>query len=326
MSDAVDKRGARHTPRFELHILDTPAEMTAIEDLQRQVWLGSETEVVPSHMLMAIMHNGGLAIGAYLRDETLDQASEAAAGDEETASQASMIGFVFGFPGLYDTPDGPRSKHCSHMMGVLPAYRNSGVGFALKRAQWQMVRRQGIDRITWTFDPLLSRNAHLNIARLGTVCNTYLRDVYGSMRDGMNAGLPTDRFQVDWWVNSTRVARRLSKRPRPLLDLAHFLAAETPILNPTQIGPGDLPEPRLDAVAQARLDSVEPPALLLVEIPADFLPLKAADPHLAAAWRQHTRDIFEHLFRRGYLVTDFVHLAGSTPRSFYVLSYEDSTF
>ena len=111
-----------------------------------------------------------------------------------------LIGFVFGFPGIEPTPDGPRPKHCSHILGVLPDHRDGGVGFALKRAQWQMVRHQGLDHVTWTYDPLLSRNAHLNIARLGAVCSTYRRSEYGDMRDGLNAGLPSDRFQVDWWV------------------------------------------------------------------------------------------------------------------------------
>ena len=99
---------------------------------------------------------------------------------------------------------------------------DQGMGFALKRAQWQMVRYQGIDRITWTFDPLLSRNAWLNITRLGAVCNTYLRDFYGKMADVLNQGLPTDRFDVDWWVNSQRVNRRLSRRRRNDLTLIHY--------------------------------------------------------------------------------------------------------
>ena len=120
------------------------------------------------------------------------------------------------------------------MLGVHPAYRDHGIGFTLKRAQWQMVRHQGLDRITWTFDPLLSRNAYLNIARLGAVCNTYLRAVYGELRDGINAGLPSDRLQVDWWVNSQRVNRRLSRRARPPLDLAHYLAAGAQVINPTR--------------------------------------------------------------------------------------------
>jgi predicted GNAT superfamily acetyltransferase len=295
-----------------LQILEKPDEMEAVEGLQRLVWAGAETDVVPAHMLLAAIHNGGLLIGAF-----------------EGAS--SLVGFVFGFPGLYSTPDGPRPKHCSHLLAVHPDTRSRGLGFALKRAQWQMVRHQGLDRITWTYDPLLSRNAYLNIARLGAVCSTYLRDEYGSMRDEMNQGLPSDRFQVDWWVNSKRVIRRLSKRPRLQLDLAHFLAAGVKIINPSHTDGTSWPRPgsviELEVSAETLDEEVagvkEP--LALIEIPADFLALKAAEPALSVEWRSHTRALFEDLFQRGYLVTDFIHLPGATPRSFYVLSHGEST-
>lgn len=319
--------------RTILRILDTPEELEALEDLQRLVWPGNETDIVPMHMLLAAVHNGGLAIGAYDAGEESpgngtqadDLQGEAEWG--ETPPNALPIGFVFSFPGLYETPDGPRLKHHSHMLGVRPDCRDKGIGFKLKRAQWQMVRRLGLDRITWTYDPLLSRNAHLNIARLGTVCDLYIREYYGQMRDDLNVGLPSDRFQVDWWVNSQRVFHRLGKRPRRPLDLAHFLAAGVAILNPSHIGADGLPRPAegVDLPDAMPEEADEPDtSLLLVEIPADFLTLKAADMGLALEWRLHTRMVFEGLFERGYLVTDFVYLPGSYPRSFYVLSHSAS--
>jgi predicted GNAT superfamily acetyltransferase len=297
---------------YQIHILETPEAMTAGEDLQRVVWPGNETDIVPAHMFLAAVHNGGLVIGAY----------DFSASADASAKDAILVGFVFGFPGIYATPDGPRLKHHSHMLGVHPEHRDQGIGFALKRAQWQMVRHQGIDRITWTYDPLLSRNAYLNITRLGAVCNTYLREEYGEMRDGLNIGLPSDRFQVDWWVNSPRVTRRLSKRPRRKLDLAHFLAAGTTILNPTHTQEDGLPHPHGGELADIAAPQETP--LLLVEIPADFLALKDKQPALALEWRLHTRALFENLFGRGYLVTDFVHLPGTHSRSFYILSYGES--
>lgn len=288
-----------------LHILEAPEDFAAVENLQRVVWPGDEVEIVPAHLLIAAVHSGGLLIGAYAPD---------------------LVGFVFGFPGLYATPDGPRPMHYSHMLAVHPDYRNSGVGFLLKRAQWQMVRRQGLDRITWTYDPLLSRNAHLNIARLGAVCNTYLRNHYGELRDGLNRGVSTDRLQVDWWINSQRVMRRLSKHARQQLDLAHYLAAGTGILNPTHLNEAGLPIPSpgspLDGLPRTSMESERP--LLLVEIPADFAAIKTADLALAQDWRLHTRQLFEGLFTRGYLITDFIHLPGATPRSFYVFSHGEA--
>lgn len=85
------------------------------------------------------------------------------------------------------------------MAAVLPAYQGLGIGERLKWAQRDAVLAQGIDLITWTYDPLESANAYLNLRKLGAVCNTYLRNVYGNLTDTLNNGLATDRFQVDWW-------------------------------------------------------------------------------------------------------------------------------
>jgi len=299
---------------WTIKILDTVEQLEEVEDLQRIVWPGSETDVVPAHLLITAVHNGGFVIGAFLPENGV-------------RTNVSLVGFAYGFPGLYSTPDGPRLKHCSHQLAVHPEFRGKSLGFKLKRAQWQLVRHQGIDRITWTYDPLLSRNAHLNITRLGAVCNTYRREVYGEMRDGLNVGLASDRFEVDWWVNSQRVKKRLSTRARPNLDLAHFLAAEAEVINPTQLGEHGWaipPKSAGSATDNALVDSV--PNILLVEIPSDFLALKDADIELAREWRMTTRAIFEDLFQRGYLATDFVYSPGKFPRSYYVFSHGEGTF
>jgi predicted GNAT superfamily acetyltransferase len=198
---------------------------------------------------------------------------------------------------------------------VHPGHRDSGVGFALKRAQWQMVRHQGLDHITWTYDPLLSRNARLNITKLGAVCNTYRRSEYGDMRDGLNAGLPSDRFQVDWWINTRRVERRLGKRPRRPLKLDHFSQADLQPLYTLQTSPGGWsrpPEHHLPLEGK----------LTLAEIPSDFDALKAADFSLARDWRFFTREVLETAFAAGYIVTDFIF---DQARSFYVLSNGETT-
>jgi predicted GNAT superfamily acetyltransferase len=200
------------------------------------------------------------------------------------------------------------------MMGIHPDQRNSGIGFALKRAQWQMVRHQGIAHITWTYDPLLSRNAYLNIAKLGAVCHTYRRSEYGDMRDGLNAGLPSDRFMVDWWVNTRRVERRLSKRPRRSLKLDDFSKAELQPLYSLHTE-SNLPRP------PEHFSPLEG-NLTLAEIPSDFSALKEADFSLARDWRFFSRELFETAFSSGYIVTDFIY---DQSRSFYVLAHGEST-
>ena len=169
--------------------LTTHAEILAVEQLQRDAWGVPDVDVVPLHMLITPPRHGGLLLGAF---------------DGER-----LAGFVFGFLGL--TPDG-RLKHCSHMAGVHPDYRDHGVGYSLKLAQREHVLAQGLDLITWTFDPLETRNAWLNFHKLGVICNTYIRNLYGPMRGAINAGLPSDRFEVEWWIRSERVEDRLQGR------------------------------------------------------------------------------------------------------------------
>jgi predicted GNAT superfamily acetyltransferase len=308
----------RSHPRIEpwrLRIIEKAEDITAVEELQRVVWPGNETEVVPLHILVTLAQNGGLVIGAY----------DSAAYQNDPGDAERLVGFVSGAPGLYYTADGARAKHCSLQMGVHPNFRDQGIGFTLKRAQWQMVRNQGLDLITWTFDPLQSRNAYLNISLLGAVCSTYKRDLYGKLEDDLNRGMLTDRFQVDWWVNSKRVNRRLSRKARPPLDLAHFLSADAHILNPTKVDSNGWPRPDQHASLEQAQPDHRPDAILLVEIPSNILALRSEEPELANEWRLHTRTLFETLFTRGYLITDFIYLPGSLPRSFYVLSHGEST-
>ena len=288
-------------PAWTIKLIENIDEMHQLEQIQRQVWRESEADIVPAHLMNSAVHNGGLLLGAFV--------------------EAEAVGFVFGFLGSYSTPDGPRLKHYSSMLGVLPEWRSQGIGFALKRAQWQMVRHQGIDRITWTFDPLLSTNAWLNITRLGAVCNSYLCDFYGKMHDALNQGLPSDRFDVDWWVNTHRVNRRLSRRRRNELNLAHFLSGGAQVYNAVEVDARGLVHPAADP----DLHLGEELPILLVEIPADFTRLKGTDLKLALQWRLHTRVIFEALFEAGYLVTDFVHSSTGKERSYYVLCYGEST-
>ncbi len=309
----------KHNNEYQLNILETPEQMTWIENLQRKIWSGDDTEIVPGHLLLTAVHNGGFVIGAFKNEK-----DRLGLGWDNTSHnlEKNLVGFVFSFPGFKKSQEKIKLKHCSHLLAVLPHYENYGIGFALKRAQWQMVRHQNIDWITWTYDPLLSRNAYLNIHRLGSVCNLYLPDHYGVLHDELNKGQSSDRFQVDWWLNSARVERRLGKKPRKKLDLAHFLAADVKILNPTQLNPVGLSQPpsTLSTPLYQVVDQV-----LLVEIPSNFYQIKTADPTLGKAWRDHTREIFSTLFANGYMVTDFIHLPGSYPRSFYVISHGEST-
>ena len=158
--------GWQYKDKYQFHILEKPEQMTWVENLQRKIWSGDDTEIVPGHLLLTAVHNGGLLIGAFSINENKRGATVYVDGED---SEETLVGFVFSFPGFQLSQEKIKLKHCSHMLAVLPEHENFGIGFALKRAQWQMVRHQGIQWITWTYDPLLSRNAHLNIHRLGDV-------------------------------------------------------------------------------------------------------------------------------------------------------------
>ena len=256
-------------------------EYHAIEEVQRQAWGTADVSIVPANIMIATHKNGGLVLGAF---------DTSAATADTAPTNAPLIGFVFGFLG--QTSSG-KIKHCSHMAGVLPAYQNMHIGYRLKCVQRTHVLAQSFDLITWTFDPLESRNAYFNLRKLGTTASTYLRNVYGPdpFAPG-GAGLPSDRFQADWHLNSRRVHSRLRSNPTiPLLS--DVRARSVPLINPTP--PDTPPDESLVGAAQ-----------LLVQIPGNFRAVKQQDSDLARRWRQHTRTIFEMLFANGYVATELL--------------------
>lgn len=282
---------------IEIRPLQSQREYRAVEQLQRDVWGLEEAEIVPDHVLLTAQKTGGVMLGAF---EPLP---------EEGGER--LVGFVFGLIGLSSSGT---VMHRSHMLGVAPAYQDQGIGYRLKLAQREHVLDQGIDLITWTFDPLESRNAHLNFHKLGATCSTYLRNLYGSMRDELNVGLPSDRLQVDWHVASDRVAERLrSDRGRPERgrrvgpSLSALENEDVPILN--RFLAGDLPRPPQTGLP-IEGDRV------LIQIPSHFQAIRSADMELARAWRKHTRALLEAAFVEGYTIVDHLFEKG---RSCYLL-------
>ncbi|MEM8531207.1 MAG: hypothetical protein AAGF95_10220 [Chloroflexota bacterium] len=262
-----------------IRLVQTHDEYRAVERLQREAWGFGDAETVPGPLLLTAQKSGGLVLGAF---------------DDGKEFGPQLVGFVFSFVGL--AANG-RIKHSSHMAAVAPAYQNRNLGYHLKLVQREHVLMQGITHITWTFDPLESRNAHLNLHKLGATCQTYLPNVYGDMRDAINAGLPTDRFQLDWFIASKHVEEHVHKTHQNT-SLRTCQSENIPLLSPPQT----------------------PEALkgkcVLVEIPSDFQSIKKQDPDLAKQWRQHTREIFEAAFKKGYTVVDFIYEDG---RSCYLL-------
>jgi predicted GNAT superfamily acetyltransferase len=164
-------------PPVEVRLVRSLEELAACEAMSREIWGAAERNVVPRELLLTMQKNGGLVHGAFL-------------------PEGRLVGFCFGFLGMRDG----QLRLCSHQLGVLPEFRGTGIGIALKQAQRYDALRQGYELVTWTFDPLEARNAYINLHRLGCIARLYDRDHYGPMEDELNRGLPSDRFEAEWWL------------------------------------------------------------------------------------------------------------------------------
>jgi Uncharacterized conserved protein len=147
------------------------AECQACVALQSEIW-GRE-DAVPASVLQVASHVGGIVAGAFAPD-------------------GELVGFVFGLPALI----GGTIVHWSHALGVRDSARNAGVGRLLKEYQRTELARRGVDRMYWTYDPLVAKNAHLNLNLLGARVVEYVRDMYGTTASPLHNGLATDRLVV----------------------------------------------------------------------------------------------------------------------------------
>jgi len=163
----------------QLHKLD---EFADVLRLQQVIWGFADTELLPIRFLVVVSKVGGHVFGAY--------------------DGAEMVGFCFAIPGV--KPGRMPYLH-SHMLGVLPAYHNAGIGRRLKLQQREEALSRGIQLIEWTFDPLELKNAFLNIEKLGAIVRRYYPNQYGTTSSPLHGGLPTDRCVAEWWLDSPRV-------------------------------------------------------------------------------------------------------------------------
>lgn len=230
-----------------------PAELEACVTIQHDTWGQGFSDIVPTSMLQITAKMGGVVSGAF---------NEA----------GKLLGLVYGITGVRNG----RLSHWSHMLAVRPEVRNSGVGQALKFHQRSLLRDLEVEVMYWTFDPLVARNAHLNLNRLGARVDEYVVDMYGNSDSDLHR-LGTDRFIVRWELD-----RENEPEPEP---------AELPDVVVSR-GGERTPYPGAPAVG--------------LPVPRDIEAIEAADFDDAMAWRTFTRDVFVHYTGRGYGVTGFV--------------------
>ena len=176
-----------------------------------------------------------------------------------------LLGFVLGWAGVDE--DGLHVH--SHMLAALPDRRHRGIGHALKLAQRAQALDQGIEIARWTFDPMVARNAWLNLGKLGAVIDRFSRNFYGSMGDAINAGERSDRFTVAW---------HLRREPGP-----------RDVTGPTV----DLLVRSGDALPAPTLTAARPEGVAVIEVPAEYHDLRLADPVLATVWRDAIAEAVE---------------------------------
>ncbi len=194
--------------KIETRALTTHAEFNEAVRLQQQIWGFEDVELLPVRLFVVATKIGGQAFGAF---------------DGER-----MVGFCLAIPGL---KAGGRYYLHSHMLGVLPDYRNLGLGRVLKLAQREEALSRGIDLIEWTFDPLEIKNAYFNIERLGAIVQRYVLNQYGTTSSFLHGGLPTDRCVAEWYIGSPRVRSMLDGKPLPKPEAAARICVPVDIDN-----------------------------------------------------------------------------------------------
>ena len=254
----------------------TIRDLQSVEDLgqaevvEQEVWGLVDRDVMPLALMIATKAAGSVWIGAF--------------------DGPKLAGFAFGFLGM---EAGHLTLH-SHMLAVRESYRDLDLGYKLKLAQRDRALAMRVSEITWTFDPLQSRNAHLNFGKLGVVSDIYKIDFYGPETSSILHQNGTDRLWVRWPLASRRVRDRLQgKEYRPevldafsrLQPLVQFNGDGKPLRN-------DLPA----ALARQRI---------AIQIPSDIRAVEQKDPGLAREWREATRWAFTEALRAGFFVAEF---------------------
>ncbi len=228
---------------LEIRQLQQLEEFSTVVRLQQEIWGFAEIELLPRRLFVVASKIGGQLLGGF--------------------DGATMVAFCLCIPGL--KPGGQAYLH-SHMLGVLPEYRNTGLGRRLKLAQREYALTNGIALIEWTFDPLEIKNAFFNIERLGAIVRRYTHNHYGMTTSHLHGGLPTDRLTAEWWLESPSAESLCRGDAKP--DV-----------------------------------STEPVAFITV--PTDIDEQRNSDPLAARATQKRVSDEFDRAFSAGLAVTGF---------------------
>jgi predicted GNAT superfamily acetyltransferase len=261
---------------YVIRDLTQATDIAALELIQARSWGYADRDIVPGAMMVVTAHSGGVVAAAYPEGER------------------DPVGFVFGVAAV--RPENVKLGkliHHSHMLAIVPEHRGTGLAQALKLHQRERAMAMGYDLMTWTMDPLVARNARLNLGKLSARAVAYHEDWYAT-RDA-STHLPADRFMIEWRLDREPIEHPVPKATGPR---ALEAANGSPSFGPQ--------EPKLG------LDD----PVVLIEVPRDIDSLKRDSLALAQAWRTAHRVAFGHYFGLGYAATD---LTSDGERLFYSL-------
>lgn len=258
------------TDDIRIRLAESRADYEACVQLQRAVWGLDDVELTSAIQFIATTFAGALV---HLAE----------------TPEGNVVGFAYAFPALRH---GQVHYH-SDLLAVLPDHQARGLGVRLKWAQRDEVLRRGVQRVTWTYDPMQARNANLNLRRLGARALEFVEDFYGITSSALHHGLPTDRLVIQWDLEAPEV-QRLSQEGEPPRTVA---TPDLPRINDVKWQAGwALPsDPQLD------LDAPE----LLLEIPPDWDVLCKSAPRQAESWHTKVRLALRTYMGRGYVVAGF---------------------
>jgi chorismate synthase len=290
-------------PQISIRDLECIDDLIQLKAVEKEVWGMTDDDTLPLTLAIACKAAGNIFIGAF---------------DSAKKKNENLVGFVFGFLGR----EHQVTTIHSHMLAVLDAYRHLNLGAQLKQAQRDRALAMGVHEMTWTYDPLQSRNAHFNFSKLGVVSDTYKVDFYGPETSSMLHRNGTDRLWVRWMLDSRRVQGRLvqdrvaDKSANARAETLDALKLLAPLI---RFDPSGKP-------ARADLAESLSRQRLSIEIPGDILEVERADMPLANQWRSATRWAFTEALQAGFLVTDFCRsIRGNQGPGSYLLQRATTT-
>jgi predicted GNAT superfamily acetyltransferase len=260
---------AESTRFIEIRDLKTFDELCEARALEKEVWQFADEDRFPLTLMIATQQAGSLWLGAFHSGE--------------------LIGYAFGF----------LAHHCgqvivhSHQLAVRASYRNREVAYRLKLAQRDRALAMGIRRITWTFDPLQSKNAHFNFAKLGVLSDSYKENFYGPRTSSLLHKNDTDRLWVTWVLDSRRVEQRLRGK--------EFGSAVKPTANLTSLVHSDAN----GYPVRGRLEEASDGNQIHIDVPDHINRIQDLDPVMATEWRSATRWAFIEAMKAGFVAVEF---------------------